>query len=67
MSRSAAIKNLTHDLLRDELRKHGVKLIGGGLDESPHAYKAIETVMQSQKQLVEVVGKFYPRIVKMDG
>ena len=67
MSRTAAMKSITHETLRDELKKHGVKLIGGGLDEAPGAYKDIETVMQSQKQLVDVVGKFYPKIVRMDG
>jgi tRNA-splicing ligase RtcB len=53
--------------MKDELQKHGVKLLGGGLDESPFAYKDIELVMKSQQQLVDVVGKFTPRIVKMDG
>jgi len=53
--------------LKDELAKHGVKLLGGGLDEAPFAYKDINLVMQSQKQLVDVVGKFTPKIVKMDG
>jgi len=52
--------------LKEELEKHNVKLIGGGLDEAPQAYKDIEVVMQSQKQLVDIVGKFYPKIVKMD-
>ena len=67
MSRTAAMRSITHETLRDELKKHGVKLIGGGLDEAPGAYKDIETVMQSQKQLVDVLGKFYPKIVRMDG
>jgi len=39
----------------------------GGLDEAPFAYKDIELVMQSQKALVDVVGKFIPKIVKMCG
>lgn len=67
MSRSKALQNITHSALKDELKAHGVKLIGGGLDEAPFAYKDIHTVMASQKQLVDVVGLFYPRIVKMDG
>jgi tRNA-splicing ligase RtcB len=67
MSRTLAMKSISHESLKEELKKHGVKLIGGGLDEAPHAYKDIETVMQSQKQLVDVVGKFYPKIVRMDG
>lgn len=67
MSRTAAIKAITHEALREELKNKGIKLIGGGLDEAPFAYKDIEVVMQSQRELVDVVGKFTPRIVKMDG
>lgn len=67
MSRTSALKSITHKDLKEELSKHQVKLIGGGLDEAPHAYKNIELVMQSQKQLVDIVGRFYPKIVKMDG
>src|SRR5678816_2898036 len=67
LSRTAAIKAITHNALQEELKKHNVKLLGGGLDEAPFAYKDIEQVMQSQKALVDVVGKFTPKIVKMDG
>ncbi|MGZ8538567.1 MAG: RtcB family protein [Flavisolibacter sp.] len=67
MSRTKAMASVTDKQLNDELKKHGVKLIGGGLDESPFAYKDIEVVMKSQQLLVDVVGKFTPRIVKMDG
>ena len=67
MSRTQALGNITHKALKDELEKHGVKLLGGGLDEAPFAYKDIEVVMKSQKQLVDIVGKFTPKIVKMDG
>ena len=67
MSRTAALKTVTHNLLNDMLAKHGVKLIGGGLDEAPMAYKDIHEVMNAQKQLVETVGLFYPKLVKMDG
>jgi tRNA-splicing ligase RtcB (3'-phosphate/5'-hydroxy nucleic acid ligase) len=67
MSRTKALASVTDKQLKDELKKHGVKLLGGGLDESPFAYKDIELVMRSQQQLVDVVGKFTPKIVKMDG
>lgn len=67
MSRTAALKSVTHKELNEVLEKHGVKLIGGGLDEAPFAYKDIHTVMSAQKQLVDTVGLFYPKIVKMDG
>ena len=67
MSRTAAMKLITRNQLKDLLAAHGVQLIGGGLDEAPHAYKNIDYVMQSQQELVEVVGKFTPKIVRMDG
>ncbi|HLK29060.1 MAG TPA: RtcB family protein [Puia sp.] len=67
MSRSKAMQSVTDKDFKNELKKFGVKLLGGGLDESPFAYKDIHVVMQSQKALVDVVGKFTPKIVKMDG
>jgi tRNA-splicing ligase RtcB len=67
MSRSKAIANITQRALKDELKKNSVTLLGGGLDEAPFAYKNIDMVMQSQTALVDVIGKFTPKIVKMDG
>lgn len=67
MSRTKAMESVTDKQFKDELKKFGIKLLGGGLDEPPFAYKDINMVMQSQKALVDVVGKFTPKIVKMDG
>ena len=67
MSRSAASASITQHALSEELARHGVRLIGGGLDEAPFAYKDIEEVMRAQRGLVEVGGGFRPRIVRMDG
>jgi tRNA-splicing ligase RtcB (3'-phosphate/5'-hydroxy nucleic acid ligase) len=67
MSRTAALKSITHQHLNDLLMRHGVKLLGGGLDEAPLAYKDIHEVMKAQQQLVDTIGSFYPVIVKMDG
>ena len=65
MGRKQAINSLTK-LMRDRyLQERGVTLLGGGLDESPQAYKDIESVLAAQSDLVEVVAKFTPRIVKM--
>ncbi len=47
------------------LEERGVKLMGGGLDEAPQAYKNIEEVIAAQLDLVEIIGKFSPRIVRM--
>ena len=65
MSRSQAIKSITKDEMRKVLREHKVDLIGAGRDEAPMAYKDINLVMASQKELVDVVAKFTPRIVRM--
>ena len=47
------------------LKDHGVTLIGAGLDEAPMAYKDIDQVMASQQELVDVVAKFTPKMVRM--
>jgi tRNA-splicing ligase RtcB len=67
MSRTLALKSVTHNKLNELLASKGVKLLGGGLDEAPMAYKDIHEVMKAQEELVEMVGLFYPKIVKMDG
>ncbi len=43
----------------------GVTLLGGGIDEAPQAYKDIMAVMAAQSDLVQTVGRFTPRIVRM--
>jgi len=65
MGRKAALAALTKSMRDDYLKKRGVTLLGGGLDESPQAYKDIETVIAAQDELVTVLGKFTPKIVKM--
>jgi tRNA-splicing ligase RtcB len=67
MSRSMAKQNFTGKMLRQELDKHDVVLIGGGLDEAPMVYKDIRRVMGHQAELVEVLGTFVPKIVRMCG
>ena len=46
--------------------ERGITLIGGGIDEAPLAYKPIDEVMAAQTDLVDIVGKFTPRTVRMD-
>ena len=43
----------------------GVKLLSAGLDEVPMAYKNIVEVMAAQRDLVDIVARFDPRLVKM--
>ena len=67
MSRSAAKTSITNKMVKQALQKHGVELIGGGLDEAPMVYKDIRNVMKHQQDLVEVLGVFTPKIVRMCG
>lgn len=66
MSRSQALKSITKTERDKYLRKHEVTLIGGGMDEAPQAYKAIDEVIAAQEDLVEIIGRFTPRMVRMD-
>lgn len=66
VSRNQAKQKVTESQLKKYLIEQGVELIGGGIDESPFVYKDIHEVMKHQNELVEVVGKFFPRIVRME-
>jgi len=66
-SRSRARQSFTHRQLKNLLKEKDVLLMGGGLDEAPMAYKNINTVMSQQQDLVETLGSFTPKIVRMDG
>jgi tRNA-splicing ligase RtcB len=66
LSRKAARESISGSAMRKALRGHGVTLIGGAVDEAPGAYKDITEVMNSQPDLVEVIGTFQPKIVRMD-
>lgn len=66
MSRRKAKEAITKHELTKILKDHKVDLIGGGLDEAPIAYKDINKVMKYQSDLVDVLGTFTPKIVRMD-
>ena len=67
MSRTKAKQSISSADVQKLLLDAGVELIGSGLDEAPMAYKNIYEVMDFQKDLVEVVGTFTPKIVRMCG
>lgn len=52
-------------LVRGLLREPGVEFLSAGIDEVPHAYKDIHDVMAAQVNLVESLGRFDPRIMKI--
>ena len=65
MSRTQARSTYRWAHVRDLLTERGVRLLSAGIDEVPHAYKDILTVMAAQEDLVETLGRFDPRLVKM--
>lgn len=65
MSRKAALHTISREERDRYLAEHRITLLGGGLDESPQAYKRIEDVIAAQQDLVELIGRFRPRIVRM--
>jgi tRNA-splicing ligase RtcB len=67
MSRTKAREKFNWREWQDHLREKNVRLLAGGLDEVPGAYKNIHDVMAAQSDLVDVVGEFMPRIVMMCG
>ena len=65
MSRSAAIRLFTENDIRHYLENRHIELLSGGLDEAPMAYKDIHTVMAAQTDLVDILARFDPKLVKM--
>jgi tRNA-splicing ligase RtcB len=65
MSRKAALQSVSKADRDRYLRARHVTLLGGSIDESPQAYKPIEAIIAAQGDLVEIVGKFEPRLVRM--
>lgn len=67
MSRTKAKEKYTWRAVQKDLEKKGVRVLSAGADEVPGVYKPIEQVMREQQDLVEIVARFDPRIVKMCG
>lgn len=67
MSRTEARNRFAWSDVRKDLAAANITVLGAGVDESPGAYKDIIAVMRQQQELVEILARFTPRIVKMDG
>jgi tRNA-splicing ligase RtcB len=65
MSRNKALTTFTKSEVKKVLSAQQITLIGGDLDEAPMVYKDIEQVMQAQTDLVEILAKFHPKVVRM--
>jgi tRNA-splicing ligase RtcB len=65
MSRSKAVETFEWEKVNRLLKERGVRLISAGLDEVPGVYKDIHQVMAAQQDLVDILARFDPRLVKM--
>ncbi len=65
MSRRQANREGDWSEVKEQLEERGVELLSAGLDEAPFVYKNINEVMSAQTDLVDIVARFMPRIVKM--
>jgi len=65
MGRRVALNSISKRDRDTYLRERGVILLGGAIDEAPQVYKDIDAVISAQDELVEILGKFFPRIVRM--
>lgn len=66
LSRNKAKNSITVSSFKKMVTQAGVTLIGGSTEESPLAYKNIKEVMIAQQHLVNIHGKFTPKIVRMN-
>jgi tRNA-splicing ligase RtcB len=65
MSRTAAREKFRWNHFKPMLEEAGVQLLSAGIDEAPGVYKDIHQVMAAQSDLVDVIARFDPKIVKM--
>lgn len=67
MSRNQAKDKYNFKAVQKDLEKKGVHVLSAGADEVPGVYKDIEQVMLEQSELVSIIARFDPQIVKMCG
>jgi len=58
---------VTSEMMQTWIREKGVILRGGGLDESPHAYRRLPEVLAAQQGTIEVLHTLRPLVVVMAG
>lgn len=65
MSRTKARDTFAWGNVKRELVERNVEVMSAGIDEVPGVYKDIHKVMAQQSDLVDIIGRFDPRLVKM--
>jgi tRNA-splicing ligase RtcB len=58
---------VTPEMMQAWVREKGVILRGGGLDESPHAYRRLASVLAAQQGTIEILHTLRPLVVVMAG
>ncbi|HEX2719003.1 MAG TPA: RtcB family protein [Gemmatimonadaceae bacterium] len=58
---------VTPEMMESWVKEKGVILRGGGLDESPHVYRRLDSVLGAQEGTVEVLHRLRPLVVVMAG
>ena len=58
---------VSQEMMDEWVQGLGVQLRGGGLDESPHAYRRLPEVLEQQGGTIDVLHTLRPRIVVMAG
>jgi tRNA-splicing ligase RtcB len=58
---------VTPEMMQGWVHEKGVILRGGGLDESPHAYRRLPAVLAAQQGTIEVLHTLRPLVVVMAG
>jgi tRNA-splicing ligase RtcB (3'-phosphate/5'-hydroxy nucleic acid ligase) len=58
---------VTKEMMEEWLKKENVILKGGGLDESPHAYRRLPEVLKDQGDTIKILHTLKPLIVVMAG
>jgi tRNA-splicing ligase RtcB len=67
MSRKKARDTYRFNAVQKDLAEQGVQVLAAGSDEVPGVYKNIHEVMAAQRDLVDIVARFDPKIVRMCG
>jgi len=55
------------EMMHEWVRRKGVVLRGGGLDESPHVYRRLPEVLAAQRGTIEILHTLRPLVVVMAG
>jgi tRNA-splicing ligase RtcB len=65
--RNLSKSSIKPEMIYERLQERGVELRGGGLDEAPQVYRALEDVLRKHEKTIKVTHYLMPMGVAMDG